>query len=652
MIYLYCRVSSNKQIEGLSLSLQGDKKLLAEIAKKYGAQISSKIYEDEGVSAFSGANETKGALKELLSDIESGLIKPNDMIVMRHLDRLSRQSLSKSMKIFSGILDHGVDIYTTLEGRLYSNKDSETESISMILASLSFKLAHEESLKKQYLTNKSALKRVEQFQKEEFHISGAPFSIGIGGTPFHCRVVDKSIQENPKKLKIAQELVSYVMAGNGYHKSQKWLKNTHKITMSIPGIKNLLKSKALYGHLSLKIKDIDAIARVRNEKNEKDDIYNSEIISEDNYFPAVISEAQWYQLQSKLDEKSSKGNKTHSTLLSGRQILQCGECQSSMTILYSANKGSSGKPVYYSCIKCNNAEKIYTTNAIVLNSLAIHDLKYDDQTVIEEEMNSVKAEIDYKGKQYDEISQTYADDPLNKRNRVLKAKMSSLSNEINELEEKYQKLRSKSFKNNSKKDLDFFINEKTKIIDEVMVDDSITNEKYGSLIARVIEKIIINKDGLIEISTESSKKYYYLPTQNKNTGRRMGYPLIIIPDDDQLTLQIRKDKDIYNTVFTEKEISKDKYQTHIDNIHPSLLRCYSEPHTEKQAFDKFIDALKAASIFEPLIISKRDVMSRTDITDKQWNTHKERAIEYMKSHKLFNINKKNGNYIIQSVALA
>jgi hypothetical protein len=77
-----------------------------------------------------------------------------------------------------------------------------------------------------------------------------------------------------------------------------------------------------------------------------------------------------------------------------------------------------------------------------------------------------------------------------------------------------------------------------------------------------------------------------------------------------------------------------------------LLRLYSEPHTEKQSIDRFMDKLRAASDLDPLILTKKSVMSRTNITDKQWNTYRKKAIAYMVKHKLFNIKKKAGEYVV------
>ncbi len=74
MIYVYSRVSSGKQIEGLSLSSQSDAEMLDGISKKFNTEISDRVYIDEGKSAYSGKN-LQCELGVLLEDIRSKKIR-------------------------------------------------------------------------------------------------------------------------------------------------------------------------------------------------------------------------------------------------------------------------------------------------------------------------------------------------------------------------------------------------------------------------------------------------------------------------------------------------------------------------------------------------------------------------------------------------
>lgn len=69
----YARVSSGKQLDGLSMSLQGDSKLLEELAKEYGTTVSDLVYSNEGVLSYKGKNVSHGELGRLLGILKKVL---------------------------------------------------------------------------------------------------------------------------------------------------------------------------------------------------------------------------------------------------------------------------------------------------------------------------------------------------------------------------------------------------------------------------------------------------------------------------------------------------------------------------------------------------------------------------------------------------
>ncbi|MFA0350660.1 recombinase family protein, partial [Vibrio sp. 10N.222.55.C6] len=89
--------------------------LLKDLENKYDTTVSDLIYNDEGVSSYKGKNVSHGELGRLLTDIERGVIKKGDIIVVRHLDRLSRLRLTGAMTIYNKIMEAGVLIHTTMD---------------------------------------------------------------------------------------------------------------------------------------------------------------------------------------------------------------------------------------------------------------------------------------------------------------------------------------------------------------------------------------------------------------------------------------------------------------------------------------------------------------------------------------------------------
>src|SRR5262245_39471853 len=108
VVYSYIRFSSRKQIQGDSLRRQAEAG--EEWIKKHGHVEAALTLQDLGVSAFRRRNKQRGALRTFLDAIESGQIKPGSVLLVEHLDRLSRQGVSEAYSLFTAILNHGVEI--------------------------------------------------------------------------------------------------------------------------------------------------------------------------------------------------------------------------------------------------------------------------------------------------------------------------------------------------------------------------------------------------------------------------------------------------------------------------------------------------------------------------------------------------------------
>ena len=77
---------------------------------------------DLGVSALKGKNAKSGALAGFLEAIEGGRVVKGSTLIVESLDRLSRAELMKSLYLFNGILEKGVNIATLTPEREYTRK--------------------------------------------------------------------------------------------------------------------------------------------------------------------------------------------------------------------------------------------------------------------------------------------------------------------------------------------------------------------------------------------------------------------------------------------------------------------------------------------------------------------------------------------------
>jgi DNA invertase Pin-like site-specific DNA recombinase len=134
-------MSTDVQLKGDSLRRQLDQ------SREYAAQRGWDLLEEDelrdiGVSAFSGANVSGGALGRFLEAVRNRRVEPGSFLILESLDRLSRQEVLKSLGVFIEILNAGVNVVTLADGRTYT---VETGFEELIVSIVSMGRAHEES---------------------------------------------------------------------------------------------------------------------------------------------------------------------------------------------------------------------------------------------------------------------------------------------------------------------------------------------------------------------------------------------------------------------------------------------------------------------------------------------------------------------------
>jgi len=139
-------MSTEAQLSGDSFRRQDDS------SKAYASVHGWELLEEDqlkdlGLSAFSGANVSDGALGQFLQAVRDGKVQRGSILIIESLDRLSRQKPSKALGLFSEIINSGVDIVTLSDGRTYT---TETDLGDLIFSLVDMSRAHEESRTKSY----------------------------------------------------------------------------------------------------------------------------------------------------------------------------------------------------------------------------------------------------------------------------------------------------------------------------------------------------------------------------------------------------------------------------------------------------------------------------------------------------------------------
>lgn len=142
--YSYVRMSTDAQLKGDSLRRQVEK------TEKYAAENGldlDRSYDlhDIGRSAYDGSNVDRGQLGKFLRAVEEGKIERGSFLVVESIDRLSRQKVRASLRMFLDLLEQGISIVTLIDRRVYT-PDSDHMDLMMSLGHMA--RAHDESLHK------------------------------------------------------------------------------------------------------------------------------------------------------------------------------------------------------------------------------------------------------------------------------------------------------------------------------------------------------------------------------------------------------------------------------------------------------------------------------------------------------------------------
>lgn len=280
--YSYLRFSKPEQAKGDSIRRQT--RMTEDLCKRNGWQL-SELPPDKGLSGFSGRNLLQGNLGKFLSGVQSGKIKTPCVLVIEQVDRLTRLPvLRKAIPLIVDLVEAGVTIATTRPEAVYDAK-SINDAMTVMGLIMGLSLAHDESAKKsERLKSAWASKRADTHKL-------------LGGKlPHWLQMVDGKVVPVPEKVKIVNRVVKLAIDGVGNHGIAR--------TLNREGIPNLLGKGVWHGaNLNAAILRNRRLigefqpCRIVDGKRVPDGPPRS------GYFPAVVSEADFANLQIALDRR-------------------------------------------------------------------------------------------------------------------------------------------------------------------------------------------------------------------------------------------------------------------------------------------------------------------------------------------------------------
>lgn len=330
---IYARFSSKEQIGGTSLERQIE--LCETYCKDKGWQIVNRCF-DRGISAWSGANMDTGSLANITDNlIANG--GEDTVIVVEQLDRITRRPPNEVVGWLNKLTASGAALATVNDKSFIDTSSfSRDPTNTIMLVMNAFRAFSESQHKSDRLSDVWERKRK----------SGEPLT---RRTVAWVELVDGKLRLISGRAKVVQNIFQYALDGFGPQQIATKLNESRIDTFGrskgwhISYIKKLLKNRAVIGEFQPRT----------IKKGEKSKLAGDPL---PNYYPAVVSERDFQEVQNRRKTTIQSSSRKYSNLLSG--IAFCAGCRSPMTFL---NKGieklANGKTVRREYLRCENSRR-------------------------------------------------------------------------------------------------------------------------------------------------------------------------------------------------------------------------------------------------------------------------------------------------------
>jgi DNA invertase Pin-like site-specific DNA recombinase len=142
--YSYSRFSTAEQSKGDSFNRQI--KMAQAYARKHNLDLDETLtFHDKGVSGYRGQNVSGGRLADFREAVQVGLVPQGSVLLVEQLDRISRLSPRKALRVLEDIVEAGVSVVTLNDGREYTPEGLDHDHTDLLISLLTFMRANEES---------------------------------------------------------------------------------------------------------------------------------------------------------------------------------------------------------------------------------------------------------------------------------------------------------------------------------------------------------------------------------------------------------------------------------------------------------------------------------------------------------------------------
>jgi DNA invertase Pin-like site-specific DNA recombinase len=356
--YSYKRFSSERQARGDSLRRQ---KELAENYVRDNPHLNLDLDEsltDEGISAYRGKNQEKGALSIFLGMVLTGKIEPGSYLLIENFDRLSRQAPLDALDLLRNLVNNEIIVVTLHDKKRYDKETltGENAYVPLLTSILAMIRANEESATKGRRVRAAWENKFRQINEGKQLTKRVPFWL------------DKDRTLLPDRAETVRGIFEMYASGVGTYNIARKL-NEKQVPPPT--------SRAKYWGTS-------SVAKVLRSKNAMGVLVTADGQEHRNYYPEVVTERLWQSCQRLTHSSKHATGRVNTAVLSG--LCRCAECGGTARKAAKTGRirkdGTRGRWETLVCTKAmNNAGCPYIgiTYSHVVDSVlrALSSLQYD-----------------------------------------------------------------------------------------------------------------------------------------------------------------------------------------------------------------------------------------------------------------------------------
>ena len=266
------------------------------------------------------------------------MIPPKSLILVENLDRISRQTARKALRVIESIVDKGVSVVTLNDGREYTSASLDDDPLNLLMALVTFIRANEESATKS--------RRIEASWKRRRAL--APERPMTSICPYWTKLTDDraSFELIPDRAAVVRRIFSDAFSGLGALTISRGL-NAEKVPPFSLGRRQALMWYAC--NISLMLTNTSAIGtftphRIERVNGKKHRLAFAPI---PGYYPPVVSPEVFKrvgELRKAANNRLNRKSPYPLTNITGR-LLRCSSCGGAVS---RASKSEHGE--YFACM--------------------------------------------------------------------------------------------------------------------------------------------------------------------------------------------------------------------------------------------------------------------------------------------------------------